>query len=101
MTLPPHAADNAAEPSPSGTTTDSGAAIHDTSPTEERDWLTTVEVARDYHLSVGTLRYWRHIGYGPASFTLGRRKVVYRRADMDAWIAEQERHTRRGGTTAA
>ncbi|WP_225732239.1 MULTISPECIES: AlpA family transcriptional regulator [unclassified Nocardia] len=61
---------------------------------EER--LTAREVAEEYKLNIGTLRYWRHIGYGPASFALGR-KIFYRRREVDAWIAEQERLTRRGG----
>lgn len=61
--------------------------------------LTTAEVAREYRFAVGTLRYWRHIGYGPASFARGRR-IVYRRSDVDAWISEQERLTRRGGIAA-
>ncbi|NQE93795.1 helix-turn-helix transcriptional regulator [Nocardia terpenica] len=64
------------------------------------DLLTTVEVAEEYKFNVGTLRYWRHRGYGPASFARGR-KVVYRRCEVEAWIAEQEQLTRRGGTTAA
>ncbi|MBH0778742.1 helix-turn-helix transcriptional regulator [Nocardia bovistercoris] len=64
------------------------------------DWLTTAELAHEYKFNVGTLRYWRHIGYGPASFARGR-NVVYRRADVEAWIAEQEQHTRRGGTATA
>jgi predicted DNA-binding transcriptional regulator AlpA len=37
---------------------------------------------------VSTLRYWRHLGTGPHSFRLGRR-VVYRRADVTAWLLEQ------------
>ncbi|PKV80511.1 helix-turn-helix transcriptional regulator [Nocardia fluminea] len=65
-----------------------------------QDWLTTAELAQEYGFAIGTLRYWRHTGYGPASFTLGR-KVVYRREAVEAWIAEQEQRTRRGGTAAA
>jgi hypothetical protein len=34
-----------------------------------------------------TLRYWRSVGdCGPKSFKLGRR-VLYRRADVERWIA--------------
>lgn len=44
----------------------------------------------------GTLRWWRHIGAGPASFRLGRR-VVYRKTDVDRWIQEQYETTVRGG----
>ncbi|MFR9773594.1 helix-turn-helix domain-containing protein [Nocardia sp. SC052] len=67
-------------------------------PNRRDDWLTTAELAQEYKLNIGTLRYWRHIGYGPASFALGR-KIFYRRTDVQAWIAEQEHRTRRGGTT--
>lgn len=36
-----------------------------------------------------TLRYYRYLGdRGPKSFKIGRR-VMYRRADVDAWIEEQ------------
>jgi predicted DNA-binding transcriptional regulator AlpA len=38
------------------------------------------------------LRYWRHLGIGPRSFRIGRR-VVYRNADLRAWIESQERLT--------
>jgi hypothetical protein len=37
---------------------------------------------------VNTVRYWRTIGYGPKSARIGRR-VVYRRADVFAWIDSQ------------
>lgn len=47
-----------------------------------------------------TLRYWRAVNEGPPSFKLGRR-VVYRRADVEKWMAQQEAATRRGGTAAA
>ncbi|MDC8982156.1 helix-turn-helix domain-containing protein [Mycobacterium marinum] len=47
-----------------------------------------------------TLRYWRHCGQGPASFKLGRR-LVYRREELDRWLAEQESATRRGGSGGA
>lgn len=33
-----------------------------------------------------TVRYWRHVGKGPASFKIGRR-VLYARADVEAFIA--------------
>lgn len=43
-----------------------------------------------------TLRYWRYENKGPASFKLGRR-VMYRKADVDAWLAAQYEATARGG----
>lgn len=47
-------------------------------------------------LPPATLRYYRHMGTGPASFKIGRR-VVYRRSELDRWLAEQEKATTRGG----
>jgi predicted DNA-binding transcriptional regulator AlpA len=35
------------------------------------------------------LRYWRHIGQGPKGTKFGRR-VLYRRSDVDAWVASIE-----------
>lgn len=46
---------------------------------------------------VATLRYWRHIGYGPTSFKIGR-NVVYDAADLEAWIQAQKNS---GGPEAA
>lgn len=50
--------------------------------------LTLTEVAARLRTPVATLRYWRHLGTGPDSFRLGRR-VMYRSADLDRWIAAQ------------
>ncbi len=63
------------------------------------DILDTSKVSELTGLPVGTLRYWRHADVGPASFSLGRR-VVYRREEVERWIAEQEKATRRGGVLA-
>jgi excisionase family DNA binding protein len=49
------------------------------------DLLTITEAADLLRAPVATLRYWRHLGTGPASFRLGRR-VLYRRDDLNAWI---------------
>jgi predicted DNA-binding transcriptional regulator AlpA len=59
--------------------------------------LTTKEVAALYGLPEGTLRYYRQTGTGPASFKLGGRRVVYRRSEVDRWVAEQEASSGRGG----
>lgn len=42
-----------------------------------------------------TLRYWRHIGRGPECFKL-RRRVVYERSAVEAWVAAQRASTLRG-----
>lgn len=53
--------------------------------------LTTREVAALTPYATGTLRWMRHVGRGPKSFTLpGGRKVVYRESDVFAWIAAGE-----------
>ena len=53
------------------------------------DLLTTGDVAAITRSPASTVRYWRHLGCGPRGFTLGRR-VVYRRRDVLAWLAERE-----------
>jgi hypothetical protein len=50
-------------------------------------YLTTVEVAERFRTVPGTVRYWRHVGKGPRSFKVGRR-VLYRQADVEAWVDE-------------
>jgi predicted DNA-binding transcriptional regulator AlpA len=54
------------------------------------DLMTLVETAAYLRTPVATLRYWRHLGTGPAGFRLGRR-VVYRREDVDRWLGECQR----------
>jgi DNA-binding transcriptional MerR regulator len=46
------------------------------------------QLAEELNTSINTVRYWRTIGYGPRSARIGRR-VVYRRADVDAWVDAQ------------
>ena len=43
------------------------------------------KMLRDKPLS--TLRYWRHIGYGPRSFKIGGR-VVYKLEDIERWLEQ-------------
>lgn len=63
---------------------------------KKREIMTVKEVEEETGIPEGTLRYYRSIGVGPASFRLGGR-VRYRRSDVLAWIAEEEAATRRGG----
>lgn len=46
------------------------------------------EVAEEIRSTSSTLAYWRHMGKGPKYAKVGRR-VVYRRADVEAWMQEQ------------
>ena len=45
---------------------------------------------------VKTLQCWRHEGRGPRSAMVGGR-VVYDRADLDAWIEAEFTRSARGG----
>lgn len=51
--------------------------------------MTTIEVADMIRKPAGTLRQWRHRGYGPQGFRVGN-TVVYRRTEVERWLAEQE-----------
>lgn len=53
------------------------------------DLLTTAEVAARIKRPAGTIRQWRHRGYGPQGFRIGG-TVVYRRSSVEAFIAECE-----------
>jgi len=49
--------------------------------------LTTNEVAELYRTSPATVRYWRHIGYGPKGRKVGRR-VLYERSEVESFWNE-------------
>ncbi len=53
------------------------------------EFLTTTELGTLLKVPVGTLRQWRHRGFGPRGFALGG-TVRYRRSVVEKWIAEQE-----------
>jgi hypothetical protein len=55
--------------------------------TAVQEWFTTEEMAEHYRRSEGTIRYWRHIGYGPKGVRSGR-KVLYPRSERDRFDAE-------------
>jgi predicted DNA-binding transcriptional regulator AlpA len=52
-----------------------------------RKLITTAEFAEQARTPVATVRYWRHINYGPRGVRLGR-AVVYDAAEVEAWIDE-------------
>jgi len=58
--------------------------------------IDTDTVSKMTGIPTPTLRYWRTRNEGPQSFTLGRR-IVYRQSEIERWIAEQEKATKRGG----
>jgi excisionase family DNA binding protein len=53
------------------------------------DLLLLEEVAALTRQSVSTIRWLRHKGQAPPGFRLGRR-VVFRRAEVEQWIAQHE-----------
>ncbi len=61
------------------------------------DVITTKQACEHWpFLNPNTLRYLRHKGEGPASFVINGR-VLYRRAEVERWLAEQKQATTRGG----
>lgn len=65
------------------------------------EYMSTKEVAADFPLVEGTLKFWRSTDYGPPSYTSGPRgRIYYKRSEVEAWLAEQEAATRRGGDVA-
>lgn len=50
---------------------------------------TTADVSAYLKIPAGTLRQWRHRGFGPKGFAVGG-AVRYRRSVVEAWTAQQE-----------
>lgn len=50
-------------------------------------YLTTAEVAEYYRTVPGTVRWWRHKGYGPKGVRVGRR-VLYPESEIRRFDAE-------------
>lgn len=50
-------------------------------------YMTTVEVAELLRVPPETVRFWRHVGRGPASFKIpGGRRVLYSREAVETWL---------------
>lgn len=47
--------------------------------------LLTEEVADRCRTTAATVRYWRHVGYGPPGIKVGRR-VLYRASEVESWL---------------
>lgn len=57
-------------------------------------FLTTAEVAEIYRTSPETVRYWRHINYGPKGRKVGRR-VLYESVEVERFwqgLAQTDSH---------
>jgi hypothetical protein len=48
------------------------------------EYLSTADVAARFDVPEETVRYWRHIGYGPTAAKLGRH-IRYRASDWDTF----------------
>lgn len=55
---------------------------------EPRTWLSNVDVADRYGVSIDTVRKWRHEGTGPAGVRFGRH-VRYSITELERWEQEQ------------
>jgi transposase-like protein len=60
------------------------------------EYLTLNEVAARYRTTPATVRYWRHIGYGPNGAKVGTR-VLYPRAEVQRF--DRELAERAAGST--
>ncbi len=56
-------------------------------PAPAGEYLTQAEVARRYKLSKRTIERWRLTGDGPPFVRVGPRRILYRLADCEAWLA--------------
>jgi hypothetical protein len=50
-------------------------------------YLTEKEFSERYHLGMRTVQRWRTTGDGPAFARVGPRRILYRLADCEAWVA--------------
>ena len=53
------------------------------------DWIARAELARELNVTPDTLARWAAAGMGPPQVKVGRR-VMYRRASVEKWLAELE-----------
>jgi len=54
------------------------------------DWIIRAELAQQLSVTTDTLARWATRGIGPPRIRIGRR-VLYRRASVEKWLAEMER----------
>lgn len=54
------------------------------------EYLNTAQVAETFDVPEETVRYWRHIGYGPVPFKLGRH-IRYLASDWAVFVTELQK----------
>jgi predicted DNA-binding transcriptional regulator AlpA len=52
-------------------------------------YLTEQDLLEEYLIPPRTAQRWRSEGRGPKWIRLGRRRVIYRRSDVEIWLAER------------
>ncbi len=65
----------------------------------EAEYFSAPDLERLTGTKASTWRYWSHIGVGPSSMKLGRRRV-WKRSVVMTWLAAQEATTGTGGGLA-
>jgi len=55
----------------------------------DSEYLGSLDLEELTGTPASTWRYWAHIGSGPTSFKLGRRRV-WRKSVVEQWLADQE-----------
>ena len=65
------------------------------------DYLTDAQLADRLHVTARTTMRWRRDGNGPAYLRVGVRRVLYRRADVEAWLANRNLAHRAAEAAAA
>lgn len=61
--------------------------------------MTTAEIAELTRTSAETVRYWRHVGKGPRSFKVGRKRL-YDEADVSEWLERAKAESTGAGDAA-
>lgn len=56
------------------------------------EYLSAPDLEHQTGTKASTWRYWAHIGVGPPSMKLGRRRV-WKRSVVERWLQEQEQAT--------
>ncbi len=56
---------------------------------QQDTYLGTAQVAEYLNLSKSWIEKLRISGFGPPYYKVGPRRVLYKRADIDQWIAER------------
>jgi hypothetical protein len=65
------------------------------------DYLTDAQLADRLHVTTRTTMRWRRDGSGPSYLRVGVRRLLYRQADVESWLANRSFAHRAAEATAA